>query len=191
MLDFLRKLIESKSFAKAWEYCKGKDGPCKKQKWFGALQEVCRKKRDNSHGDEREKWEKRRADCEREKREAAKRCKLKHQSTNWPENGHFNEFLYHHPGPHLHVASSDRYFLIRVCEIGRAEYNLRIGEFPPFDTVECVHVNGSWHYRDSSAPFVPRSCAGRGNGLAADINDADGGNDQEVAFMNELQRRYR
>jgi hypothetical protein len=110
---------------------------------------------------------------------------------DWPANGTFSEFLYHSPGPHVHIASPDREFLIQVCRIGQAKYGLRIGEFPPFDPVEPVHVSGSWHYRDSSSPWTPRDFGNRGDGLAADINDADGGSDQEVAFYNELARRYR
>jgi hypothetical protein len=48
-----------------------------------------------------------------------------------------------------------------------------------------VHVDCTWHLRDSSAPYVCRSFENRGNGLALDINGA-----REYAFYLELRRRY-
>lgn len=126
------------------------------------------------------------------KRIARARKKLKQKSllSKWPSSGSFTELMYHAPGPHIHAASADRDFLIRVFTIARDEYQIRVGEFPPFDPVECVHVNGSWHYRDSSNAWLPRLCSARGDGLAGDLNDADGGSDRELAFYAELRRRY-
>jgi hypothetical protein len=197
MLEFLRDLIDRKDFAAAWEYCKSRKNPCGRQKWFAALQEVCKKKAEQQHGAEREQWEKRRTDCERLKKENRKKCRLRkaRQEPRWPSSLAFVEFLYHFPGPHLHIASRDRAGLIAVCKIGQESYGLRIGEYPPFDSVECVHVSGSWHYRFSNGTLLPcnspRLDKGGDGGSAADINDLDGGNDQEVAFMNELEDRYR
>ena len=111
-------------------------------------------------------------------------------ANDWPDSLVIAELLYHQPGPHIHLATPERDKLIAICKIAQRR-GLRVGEFPPFDVVECVHVSGSWHYRDSSSPSTPRDCANRGNGLAADLNDADGGSDQEVAFYQELVRRYR
>lgn len=109
---------------------------------------------------------------------------------DWPASIIVAELLYHEPGPHIHFASPERDKLIQIGKIAQKR-GLRVGEFPPFDTVECVHVEGSWHYRDSSNPYTPRSCANRGNGCAMDLNDADGGSDKEQAFYAELVRRYR
>lgn len=88
MLDKLREIIKAKSFAAAWEYCKDRNGPCGKAKWFGALQEVCHRKEGQTHGDERDKWRKRKEDASRERQEFAKRCEeLKDDDgVNW--NGH-------------------------------------------------------------------------------------------------------
>lgn len=108
---------------------------------------------------------------------------------DWPDDLVVAELLYHLPGPHVHLASPERDKLIRIGKIAE-ERGLRVGEFPPFDVVEDVHVDGSWHYRDSSNPSVPRNFENRGDGLAMDLNDVDGGSDQEQAFYAELLRRY-
>lgn len=149
------------------------------------LRETVRKRHDAKPGGDRRR---KLARLVRELRERLERllARLRHR---WPREGSFTELLYHSP-PHLHAASADRDFLVRIARIGEKRYGLRIGEFPPFDTVEAVHVSGSWHYRDSSNPWTPRTFAGRGDGLAFDANDADGGSDREVAFYNELRRRY-
>lgn len=103
----------------------------------------------------------------------------------WPRNIKVAELLYHSP-PHCHFASPERDKLIRIGKIAERRYGLVVTEHPYFDgRVECVHVSGSWHYRDSSAPYVARSCANQGDGLAMDINGT-----REVEFYNELKRRY-
>jgi hypothetical protein len=107
---------------------------------------------------------------------------------DWPDSLNVAELLYHDP-PHTHLASPERDKLDAIGRIA-VERGLRVGEFPPFDTVECVHVGNSWHYRDSASPEVGRTCADRGDGCAMDLNDADGGSDKEVAFYHELVERY-
>jgi hypothetical protein len=105
------------------------------------------------------------------------------------ENGrNVAELLYHDP-PHCHLASPERDKLIAIGQVA-ADRGIRVGEFPPFDTVEGVHVGNSWHYRDSADPAVGRTFENRGDGCAMDLNDADGGSDKEVAFYHELVERY-
>jgi hypothetical protein len=106
----------------------------------------------------------------------------------WPDSLNVAELLYHDP-PHTHLASPERDKLIAIGQVA-AERGIRVGEFPPFDVVEGVHVGNSWHYRDSSNPELGRTFANRGDGCAMDLNDADGGSDLEVAFYHELVERY-
>lgn len=102
---------------------------------------------------------------------------------DWPERAHFRELLYH--DAHVHIAMCDRTKLIRICKIAEEHYGLRVGEFPPFDPVEDVHVSGSYHYRQSGRCDERRTFANRGDGLAADLNGV-----REVEFYEELRRRY-
>jgi hypothetical protein len=107
---------------------------------------------------------------------------------NWPPDIVVAELLYHIG--HCHFASPERGKLIQIGRIA-VSWGIRVGEFPPFDPVECVHADpGSWHYRDSSNPGLSRSCSNRGDGLAMDLNDLDGGSDKEIAFYRTLVAKY-
>lgn len=172
---------------RAWRWAMQPEGAHRKAKRFGALEHLAEKRRDATAGATRDKWGSRRAAYAKE-RDRFERAYQARQDLDLPERISFAELLYHYPGPHVHVAIADRDVLIRVCKVAQAR-GLRVGEFPPFDAVECVHVSGSWHYRDSSSPGTPRTCAARGDGLAADLNDADGGSDQEYAFYLDLRAR--
>lgn len=90
---------------------------------------------------------------------------------------------------HVHVASKDRRKLIQLAHVAQERYggsdSQAVREFPPFDTVECVHTDGSWHYRDSKSPNTPRNCSNRGNGLAFDLRSVN-----REAFAHEVKRRY-
>jgi hypothetical protein len=165
------------------------DGPHGKAKRFDVCARWAGNRKDESIGEERERWRERQ-EIYRERRDHyEEKYENQHDGADWPESGQLTECLYHLG--HTHIASADRPFLIRICTIADQEFKCRVGEFPPFDPVECVHVNpGSWHYRDSSSPWTSRYCSNRGNGLAADINDWDGGGDQEYAFFIEVKRRY-
>jgi len=147
--------------------------------------------------EERRKRKRRRGNLEKRERAIIKRIddivdeieeRREENQSDWPATLILDECLYHLG--HFHLASRERSKLITVCRIGQEKWGLRIGEFPPFDPVECVHVDpGSWHYRDSSSPFTSRGCAGRGDGLATDINHL-ANETIEVAFYREVVRRY-
>jgi hypothetical protein len=107
------------------------------------------------------------------------------QRLEWPESVNLAELLYEDP-PHLHIATPERDKLIVICRIAIERWGLTVSEFPPFDShMDDIHVAGSWHLRDSSAPSVPRSFENRGDGLAADINGT-----REFQFYLELRSRY-
>lgn len=189
MLDTIRKLLREKGLDAVWRWAMEPDRPIGKSKRFEACAEVARKKKNAAKEKaERDEWAERQEVYHQEARKWFRRHKRR-QDVDWPKSFPIAEILYHNP-PHFHLASPDRDKLIAICKIGREKYHCRIGEFPPFDTVENVHVNGSWHYRDSSSPSTPRNFSNRGNGLAADINDLDGGNDEEFAFYMEVRERY-
>lgn len=158
------------------------------RKW----QKIIRERREAGHkaaaGRARERLDELRRKLERVVRRIGKIIRRR-RFVRWPKDIFLAELLYHDP-PHLHVASPERDKLIQLARIGQRKYSLRIGEFPPVDPVEDVHISGTWHYRDSSDPWRARSFSERGNGLAFDANDADGGSDGEVAFYTELKRRY-
>lgn len=189
MLDYVRKLIKEKGFDAAWKWAMDARTPCGKAKRFGALQEVAHDKMGQTHGGEREEWEEKRDIYRHERRKFERRCEAKREA-NWPDSMRVGELLYHYPGPHLHFATPDRDKLITVAKICEEKYNLRIGEFPPFDPVECVHTTISKHYQDSSNYWGGRQCSNRGNGCAFDGNDNDGGNDDDYAAYLEIRRRY-
>ncbi len=117
------------------------------------------------------------------------RRRRQEQQDGWPGDMHITELFNNDNGyhNHVHIASTDRDALIRLGKIAEAQYGGAgmVREFPPFDPVECVHVSTSWHYRDSSAPYVPRVCANRGDGCAMDLSFP-----RRQEFANEVKRRY-
>lgn len=187
-IEYVRELYKSKGLDACWKWAMDPKGPHSKAKRFAVLERFAEINRDRSKGEEREAWASRRKTYARQRDKFERRYEER-KDVQWPASVTFTELLYHNP-PHLHVACADREKLIALAKIGRERFGLRIGEFPPFDPVEDVHVHGSWHYRDSSSPWTPRTFSNRGNGLAFDANDLDGGNDQEYAFYLELRRRY-
>lgn len=74
-------------------------------------------------------------------------------------------------GAHIHLASRDRVWLIAQGKRAQ-KMGLSVREHPAFDPVDCVHVKGSWHYRDSRNPNTERTCQTKGNGLAIDVSGA-------------------
>lgn len=200
LVNHIERIARDDGLDAVWEWASSPQGAHSKAKrfdgcvrWARRRQEQARKRGDvnavavwrdraNIYRTEREKWESR-----YENRKDVK----------WPEKGTFAEALYHAPGPHIHLASSDRAFLLAIAKIGAEKFNLRIAEFPPFEDVEPVHVDGSWHYRavvDGEVRVLstsdPRLKKGGSGGLAFDANDADGGSDEEYAFWLEVRERY-
>lgn len=108
---------------------------------------------------------------------------------DWPSDMHITELYNNDNGyhNHVHIASTDRGALVQIENIAVKQYGGAgmVREFPPFDPVECVHVSVSWHYRDSSSPYTPRTCANRGDGCAADNSFP-----RRQEFANEVKRRY-
>lgn len=188
MLDTIRKLYRDKGLDAVWRWAMDGKNPLQKSKRFEACATFARKKKHEAHGDEKKAWDERQERYHGESRRFFRKHKRR-QDVEWPKSFPIAELLYHDP-PHFHLASPDRDKLIQIAKIGQEKFHCRIGEFPPFDTVEDVHIGGSWHYRDSSSPSTPRSFSNRGNGLAFDANDLDGGNDQEFEFYAEVRERY-
>ena len=93
-----------------------------------------------------------------------------------PKSVRWVELMHHAPGPRIHaaVAWAQRDLLIRVSKYAEEELGMRVGEFPPFDDVECVHVAGSRHYRAENDVVIDCSSTrlnlGGDAGCAADIN---------------------
>jgi hypothetical protein len=189
LLPRIRSVYERAQLGGIWEFCMAPDGPHGKAKRFDAAARFAGNRKEESTGAERDRWREVQ-EVYRERRDHWEdKYESQHQDAGWPEDMPIAELLYHLA--HTHIASPDREKLIQVCKIADEKFNCRVGEFPPFDPVECVHANpGSWHYRDSGSPWTSRYCSNRGNGLAADINDWDGGSDQEYAFYIECKRRY-
>lgn len=189
MLKHVYNLHKRKGLDAIWKWAMDGKGPLGKSKRFRVLAEFAARKRKKAKAKNRpawaKRWEKYRAESEKYWRRHKRR-----QDVKWPDSFPISELLYHAP-PHFHLASPHRDKLIQIAKIGVEKYHCRIGEFPPFDPVEAVHVNGSWHYRDSSSPSTPRDFSNRGDGLAFDANDLDGGNDEEFAFFKEVEERYR
>lgn len=188
LLEDVREIYDRRGFGGLWEWAQAGKGAHAKAKRFAVLERLAEKKRDSAEGKEKDRWQTARKAYARERDKWEARYEAR-DDVKWPAHLPITEILYHNP-PHFHLASSDRDALIQVCKVINEKFGCRIGEFPPFDPVEPVHVNGSWHYRDSSSPSTPRSFSNRGDGLAADINDLDGGNDQEYAAYIEVKRRY-
>ncbi len=117
------------------------------------------------------------------------RARQQHDPQGWPANAHITELFNNDNGlhNHVHVASTDRDALIAIGNICVAKYGGAgmVREFPPFDPVECVHVATSWHYRDSSSPYTPRTCANKGDGCAMDLGFAS-----RQTVGNEIKDRY-
>jgi hypothetical protein len=189
VLDHIRKLYDRGGLDAVWDWCMEGDGALRKSKRFEAAATWARKKKNaqETPHDEKE-WGDKQEIYHKESRKWFKKHKRR-QDVEWPESCQVAELLYHDP-PHFHFATPERDKLIRIAKIGQEKYHCRIGEFPPFDPVEAVHVSGSWHYRDSSNPWTPRNFSNRGDGLAFDANDLDGGNDQEFEFYAEVRDRY-
>lgn len=188
MLDEIRKRFGKGGLKAVWRWAMEPKRPLGKAKRFEACATFARKHKQNAKGAEAKLWEERQRSYHAESRRYFKQHKRR-KDVKWPDSVPITELLYHDP-PHFHCASSDRKKLIELAKIGQEKYRCRIGEFPPFDTVENVHVSGSWHYRDSSNPWVRRDFGNRGDGLAFDANDLDGGNDEEFAFYSEVRERY-
>jgi len=106
---------------------------------------------------------------------------------DWPATANFREVIWQAPNhwTHAHVAMCDRQKLIALSKIAEEIYGLRVGEFPPFDSVEDVHTTTSYHYRQSGQCFQPRSFSQRGDGLAIDLTGVRTGD-----FIAELRARY-
>ena len=193
LLPVVRDLFGMHNGAKkAWQWAMAPKGAASKAKRFGALAHYAANQRDQTRGDDRAVWAERRKEYAKRREEYERRHEAQqHDVEKWPESLAIVEYLYHNPGPHFHLAvyPQSRNGLIAIGAIAEAR-GIRVGEFPPYDVVECVHTGYSWHYRDSGDGGAPRTCANRGNGLAADMNDYDGGNDAEYALYIEVGRRY-
>lgn len=193
LLPFVRDLYEAHGLDAVWAWGEGGKGAHNKAKRFGAAAHFAgnRKQQPQAGDPNWDKVQKRYRD-ERDKWE--KRYEERHADKAWPQSLVIAERLYHYPGPHFHLASPERNKLIAIC--GIIEEDCRVGEFPPFDTVEDVHTGPSWHYRNPASPYVPVAFnaahlqEGGDWGCAADINDWDQGNDEEYGYYIEVGRRY-
>lgn len=111
----------------------------------------------------------------------------------WPESMIIDELFINDNGlrNHVHIASRERDKLLILARIAQKKYSAgdseAVREFPPFNSVECVHTSSSWHYRDSSSPDTPRACPNIGDGLAFDLRSAQSSRE---AFAHEVARRY-
>jgi hypothetical protein len=108
----------------------------------------------------------------------------------WPRKMVIQELFINDNGleNHVHVASCDRKKLIRLAKVAIHHFGGEgtVREFPPFDSVDCVHTNGSFHYRQSGQCSTPRNCSNRGDGLAFDLGCA-----RREEFAREVKRRYK
>jgi hypothetical protein len=199
LLDEIRKLYEQGGRDAIWTWCMAPPHEHGKAKRFNAAAHFARNQRDNSQGDERKSW----ADARkvyaqnRDKWEAA--YEEQHPDLpEWPDTLNIAERLYETPNNHFHLASPERDKLIVIAGIVQQQFQTRIGEFPPFDHVEGVHTGISWHYRNPAQPYVGVTYAQAAShldlhgdwGCAMDVNDLDGGSDQEYAAYIEVGRRY-
>lgn len=193
LLPVVRDLFDQNNGPKkAWQWAMRPEGAAAKAKRFGALAHYAGNQRDQTRGAEREVWSMRRREYAEQRDEFERRHEARQDDKEkWPERLTIVEYLYHYPGPHFHlaVAAGSRDGLIQIAKIAEGR-GIRVGEFPPFDQVECVHVGYSWHYRSSEDGGAPRTCENRGNGLAADMNDYSGANTLEYALYIEVGRRY-
>ena len=89
---------------------------------------------------------------------------------------------------HVHIASKNRRQLVRLANVAIHHFDSagQVREFPPFDRVENVHTNGSWHYRSSKAWWILRNFFNRGDGLAFDLGSA-----RREEFARKVKERYR
>lgn len=195
LLPVVRKIYEKGGRNAVWEWCMAPKHPHGRAKRFHTAARFARNQRNNSQGEERAKWANLRRIYAKECAKWEAEYEEQHPEADWPDDIEIAECLYHDP-PHFHLASPERNKLIQIGKIGQEKFKCRIGEFPPFDTVEDVHVYGTWHARDPSKPYVPQPfnaaklVKGGPWGLALDANDLDGGGDQEYAFYIEVKRRY-
>jgi hypothetical protein len=95
------------------------------------------------------------------------------------------------PNAHVHVASCDRVRLRHIADVGHREFGLSIREFPPYDTIDCVHAKGSYHYRTrcSRARRCPWTARGRRNRKNLAL-DASGPADKLQRFFNWVLGKY-
>lgn len=187
LLPHIRDLFLAHGLDAVWAFCEGAEGAHSKAKRFSAAARFAgNRKQHPQAGDPN--WGKVQYEYRKKRDHYEKAYENRHDDKDWPQAFTVAERLYESVGPHFHLASPERDKLIYICNIMKDD--CRIGEFPPFDPVECVHTGISWHYRDSSNPYVGRVCSQRGDGCAADINDWDGGNDEEYAYYIEIGRRY-
>jgi len=194
LLNHVRDLYARGGADAIWKWAVAADGAHGKAKRFAVLVIFARNQRNQEKdgSDAYRQWNERLKVYVAERDKYEKRYESR-QEVWWPTGVVFAELLYHSP-PHLHIACADRGKLIGICKVAQEQFNCRVGEFPPFDSVECVHVTSSWHYRAPGGVVLPCSSSrldlGGDAGLAADINDLDGGSDQEYALYIELKRRY-
>lgn len=192
-LRFIRKRWgKHRSYRELWKHAKQAKTSCERARRFHALETWARLHRDDLKKGtaRREKWERKREVYHGRRAHYEAECKEHHEheqeeQDEWPADIALAELLYHNP-PHLHVASCEREKLIAVCRCLQREFGVYISEFPPFNTVDPVHVNCSYHYRASSSCGTCRSYYNRGDGCAADINGT-----REYSAYVELVRRYR
>lgn len=198
LLDVVRRLFKEGGRDRIWKWAVTPEHAHGKAKRFNVLTRFARIERENAHNDaDRKTWGDLRKAYAKERDRWEAEYEEQHADADWPETLVIAEILYHDP-PHFHLASPERAKLIEIGRIGQEEFGCRIGEFPPFDSVDNVHVGVSWHHRDPARPYVGLTYAQAAAhlglhgdwGCALDANDLDGGSDQEYAFYIEVKRRY-
>lgn len=198
LVEIVRGIYEQDGSDAIWKWAMDRPGPHGKAKRFNALTRFARIKRDSAKDKaDRDKWAERRRVYAHERDKWEAEYEEQQTAADWPDSLVITECLYHDP-PHFHLASPERKKLIVIGGIIHERFKCRIGEFPPFDPVENVHTGVSWHHRDPARPYVGLTYAqaaahlGMGGdwGCALDVNDLDGGGDQEYAAFIEVKRRY-
>jgi hypothetical protein len=185
LLDNVRRAYEKRERLRdVWDYCEtggddSQDGLALRARRFNAAAHFAgNRKAQAKTPEERAKWEEAQAVYRKERDRLEKKVERRRHS-GLPESIDWIELMHHAPGPHIH-ASCARPLLIQVCRVAE-DKGFRAGEFPPFDTVEDVHVRcASMHYRDPERPGTPQ-CFNAAHltfpngdwGLASDLNHPD------------------
>lgn len=203
LLDDIQAIFNSGGRDALWKWGMVPPHAHGKAKRFNALARFARIRRDNAKDDaDRKSWAKARREYAKQRDHWEAEYDEQHPDLpEWPTTLVVAELLYEDAGTanaHCHLATPEREKLKVIAGIAQQQFSVRIGEFPPFDHTEGVHTGISWHYRDPSEPYVGKTYAqaaphlnlGGDWGCAMDVNDLDGGNDQEYALYLELRRRY-
>jgi hypothetical protein len=95
-------------------------------------------------------------------------------------------------GNHIHVASTSRWRLQRICRVAENHFHLTVHEFPHKGSSDCldpVHTTGSWHYRKAGDPWTARAYDAKTRCTLKNLAmDASGSRQRE--FFNWVLHKY-